>query len=249
MGGGTTGSQCRQSATPDGTAADYHDSWYLLNPGNPMSGGPTGKTYRVHTTGTDPVNAQQSADGEQSFSIFATGSVLPKVYGIGAMQMFTPLEADSSTPYKVSSFYLAQIDPIHAGRTLELHLWDPGDTRPLIADLAFMIPTSTGWTATPFQYAANVGTSGTGPNTACNTNTGAPGTMAVRTNNGNTAGNFNGCWMTIDIPIPPSYTGAQQGWWQIQYTMHNSGIGLGTSSDVTTWTAEIQGNPVHLVAP
>ena len=35
----------------------------------------------------------------------------------------------------------------------------------------------------------------------------------------------------------------------MQYTMHNSQTGTATSNDVTTWTAEIQGNPVHLVVP
>jgi hypothetical protein len=256
MGGGAVGSQCRQSDTAYGNSADYHDSWYLLNPANPLTGGPTGTTYRVHTTSTDPLNAQRNTNGEQSFAIFATSSTLPlpKVYGIGAMQMFTPLEAYMPpTLDKVSPFYLAQIDPIHAGRTLELHLWDPGDTGNLLADLAIMIPTSTvgTWIATPFSYSANVGTSGSGPNTACNTNTGANVT-SVRTNNGNgAAGNFNGCWLTIDIPIPANYAGYQQGWWQINYTMHNtvSTPNPGVSSDVTTWTAEIQGNPVHLVAP
>ena len=101
-------------------------------PSNPLTGGPTGTVYRVHTTGTDPANVaqQRSTDGEQSFAIYATdtapGGVLPKVYGLGAMQMFTPLSADSTPPDSVSTFYLAQIDPIHAGKTLELHLWDPG---------------------------------------------------------------------------------------------------------------------------
>ena len=74
MGGGTGGSDCRQKATSYGDARDYHDSWYLLNPSNPLTGGPTGTVYRVHTTGTDPANLaqQRSADGEQSFAIYAT---------------------------------------------------------------------------------------------------------------------------------------------------------------------------------
>ena len=252
--GGSSGSECRQKGTGTtayGDARDFHNSWYLLNPANPLTGGANGTTYRVHTTSTDPsaLTQQQATDGEQSFAIFASGSTLPKVYGLAAMQMFTPLSANT-TPNTVSTFYLAQIDAIHAGKTLELHLWDPGDTGSLIADLAVLIPsTTTGvWNSTPLSYSAKVGTSGSGPNSACNTDTGAS-VSSIRTSNGGSTGNFNGCWLTIDIQIPTTYTAPQSGWWKLQYTMHNSVSGVGTSNDVTTWTAEIQGNPVHLVVP
>ncbi|MEA2653169.1 MAG: hypothetical protein QOI37_396 [Chloroflexota bacterium] len=256
MGGANYGTDCRQTGTgttPYNDARDFHDSWYRLNPANPLTGGPTGTTYRIHTTGTDPLNpaAQQGANGEQSFAIYATGSALPKVYGLGAMQMFTPLTA-SSSPNVISDFYLAQIDVAHAGKTLALQLWDPGDTSPLIADLAVMIPTATvgTWTPTPFTYSAAVGTSGSGPNLACNTNTSGGSTVnSVQTSSGAAVGNFNGCWLTLSVPIPPSYAAYQSGWWKIRYTMHDSQAGPDTSNDVTTWTAAIQQNPVHLVVP
>jgi hypothetical protein len=56
---------------------------------------------------------------------------------------------------------------------------------------------------------------------------------------------FNGCWLTIDVPIPPGYSAPQSGWWKIKYTMS----GNGTSNDVTTWKVGIKGNPVHLITP
>ena len=98
--GGSNGSECMQKGTGTtayGDARDYHNSWYLLNPLNPLTGGPNGTIYRVHTTSTDPnaLTQQQGTDGEQSFAIYATGSTLPKVYGLAAMQMFTPLSANS----------------------------------------------------------------------------------------------------------------------------------------------------------
>ena len=82
----------------------------------------------------------------------------------------------------------------------------------------------------------------------CNTDTGTS-VSSIRTSSGGSTGNFNGCWLTIDIQIPTNYTAPQNGWWKMQYTMHNSVSGTATSNDVTTWTAEIQGNPVHLVVP
>jgi len=45
--------------------------------------------------------------------------------------------------------------------------------------------------------------------------------------------------------IPTTYSGQQQGWWKIRYTMSGTGV----SNDVTTWKADIRGNPVHLVLP
>jgi hypothetical protein len=49
----------------------------------------------------------------------------------------------------------------------------------------------------------------------------------------------------MEVPIPTGYTADQNGWWKILYSM----TGNGTSSDVTTWTAQILGNPVRLVVP
>ena len=46
--------------------------------------------------------------------------------------------------------------------------------------------------------------------------------------------------------IPTTYNAAAgEDWWQIRYTM----TGDGTSNDVTTWKADIRGNPVHLILP
>lgn len=259
MGGGTpSGStECKQKDTKYNNGLDYHDSWYLLNPGNPLTGGPNGTVYRLHTTSTLPpitpagsVN-QKNANGEQSFAIFANNTqgtvgngLLPTVYGLGAMQMFTPLSASGSTT--TSSFYLAQVPKFYAGKTLELSLWDPGDTSPLSATLYVQLPTSAGWSNTPFTYSAATGTTNGNRNPACNTNSNnTSGNNSVQTSTGAIPGLFNGCWLTLDVPIPPGYNGDQNGWWKILYSMN----GNGTSSDVTTWTAQILGNPVHLIVP
>jgi hypothetical protein len=82
-------------------------------------------------------------------------------------------------------------------------------------------------------------------NTACNSNTGTNVTSIVTEATGSNPGEFNGCWITITIPIPATYTGAQDGWWKIRYNM----TGNGTSNDVTTWKVSIRGNPVHLKVP
>ena len=183
---------------------------------------------------------QKGTNGENSFALYASASGgTPKLYGLGAMQAFTPLSASGSAV--VSEFYLAQIDANYAGKTIEIQLWDPGDTNPLSAVLAILAPTSSGWSATAMSYTATKSTTNSGA-ANCNALTGT-GVMSVQTNVGATTGTFNGCWLTIHVPIPTGYTAAQQGWWKIRYTMN----GNGTSNDVTTWTTRILGNPVHLV--
>ena len=244
MGGSGGASECRQQSAAYGDGRDYHNSWYLLNPNNPLTGGPNGTTYRIHTTGTDPNNVaqQRGADGEQSFAIYATDAeapnVYPKVYGLGSMQMFTPLSAAGSPTQ--SEFYMAQIDAVHAGKTLTIGLWDPGDTNGLTANIQILIPTQNGWSPTLLNYSAEVGTTNSGATSACNSNTGS-GVTSITTSN--PTSQFNGCWLTIDVAIPNGYQALQSGWWKIRYTMN----GNGTSFDVTTWTAQIRGNPVHLV--
>lgn len=261
MGGSATAglSDCRtwtDSTYNDGR--DYHDRWYRIFSG--LTGGASGsKIYRLHTTSTDPTNAnaQKNTNGENSFALYASASGgTPKFYGLGAMQAFTPLSAGSggSSTTVSSEFYLAQIDKVHAGKTLQISLWDPGDTDPLTANLEILIPTSSGWTATPVTYSATLGTTNTGradgtsgkPDCRTQTRTTASTSpINTYTVGGNTTGKFNGCWLTIVAVIPTTYNADQNGWWKIRYTM----TGNGTSNDVTTWKADIRGNPVHLVLP
>ena len=221
---------------------DYHDRWFRLASG--LDGGLNGHVYRIHTTSTDPASAgaQTGTNGENSFAIYTSASgTAPKVYGLGAMQAFTPLTSSGST--QSSEFYLAQIEKVHAGKTIEIHLWDPGDTRPLNAKMQILMPTSdTTWAATNFTYTATQGTSNSGRAT-CGALTGS-GTE-VETNVGNTNGTFNGCWLILRATIPPLYDAPADGWWKIRYNM----TGTGQSNDVTTWTVNIIGNPVHLVLP
>ncbi len=241
--GGSGGSECRHTTiAPYGDGRDYHDEWYLLASG--LSGGANGKVYRLHTTSTDPSNAadQRNVDGENSYALYASASGgTPRIYGIGAMQMFTPLTAAGSVTS--SEFYLAQIDAVHAGKTVEIALWDPGDTNPLSASIQIEIPTSTGWAPASMDYTAAQGTTNAGV-ANCNSLSGT-GVSSIQTNVGATQGTYNGCWLTIQVVIPTTYTAQQSGWWKIKYTMN----GTGTSNDVTTWKVQIRGNPVHLVVP
>ncbi len=252
---GSGGSECKYNTDSTyGDGRDYHNHWYLLASG--LTGGSGGPNiYRVHTTSTDPANPtqQRGTDAENSFAIYASASSgTPRVYGLGAMQAFTPLKSNGGTTS--SEFYLAQIDKVHAGKTVEISLWDPGDTTPLTASIEIEIPDgASSWTATPVTYTASTGTNnggradGGGGRPNCNTNKrlteSTAGIVTFTSGGASTTGNFNGCWLVIDAVIPDNYQALAQGWWKIKYTMTGNGV----SNDVTTWKVQILGNPVHLI--
>jgi hypothetical protein len=152
---------------------------------------------------------------------------------------------------QASQFYLARIDSVYAGRTVEIELWDPGDTGRLSAQLEILQPTSTGYQPISFNWSSAVGTSA---NSASNCGgRSANGVSSVTTNTGGNS-QFNGCWLTIEVTLPNSYTAphpssdsvtSEGGWWKIRYTM--GGDDDDYSTDLTVWKVSIRGSPVHLV--
>jgi hypothetical protein len=262
---------CAQGATNNKADGRYwHNRWWPIvgNADAPcrsdqapcsragISAGALTTTYRLRTRSTDP--SSNNSDSHNSFAIWARattgGSV--KVHGIGAMEAFTPLDPAQDA---VAEFYLAQIDAIHAGKTVAIRLWDPGDTNQLVADLQILVPTDPDGAAGPaapiyqaatFRWRSEWGTTN-GNRAACNNRSGS-GVNSVRTNTGGSVGVFNGCWLTIEIPIPVTYEAPrpagepEPGWWKIRYAMSGTNP---NAFDLTTWEVQIRGNPVHLVIP
>ncbi len=219
----------------------WHSGWWLLGSG--LSGGSDGTTYRVHTH-SDASN-QDNTTALNAFAIWATASNgTPRVYGAGAMEGYVRLPGGQA-----SQFYLSQIDAVHAGKTMQIDLWDPGDTGSLSASLQILQPTTGGYTPASFTYKA---TRGSTDANASNCSAGSGSGTSVTTNTG---GNslYNGCWLRITIVLPDSYAAptppgeTEGGWWKIKYTMGGSTSSY--STDLTTWKVQILGNPVHLVVP
>ena len=233
------GTQCTASLT---SGIDCHLRWYEI-PAT-LQGG---KIYRLHISSTDPNNAsaQLNADGHNSFALWSTASGgTPRVYGVGAMETFEPLPGGGA-----SIFYLAQIEAVHAGKTMRVRLWDPGDTSPLPASLKILQPTVTGYTPATFSWTAQKVNSSGQSCTGSGTNV-----TSVTTNVGSTTGTFNGCWLIITIPLPGTYDAPTPpgethggGWWKIEYDM--GGSSSSSAVDLTTFQVDLIGNPVHLVVP
>ncbi|MGZ6312015.1 MAG: pilus assembly protein TadG-related protein [Candidatus Limnocylindrales bacterium] len=235
---------CSPGATTNQADGRYwHLRWWRIATG--LQGG---KVYRLHTTTTDAnaPNDQNGADGHNSFALWATATGgLPRVYGVGTMEAFSPLNGGGA-----SIFYLAQIDKVHAGKTMIISLWDPGDTGNLSAALRILQPTTGGYTPARFNWTSQRGTTN-GAAANCNGLRGF-GVTSVTTNTGGSSV-FNGCWVTISIPLPGTYSAPTPpgepggGWWKIEYDM--GGSASDNAFDLTTWQVSLQGNPVHLIVP
>jgi hypothetical protein len=242
----TSGSSNYNGTSPC-NAMTWHNGWVRLN-GN-LS---VGNKFRLHThsTNSGSPSDQQNTTALNAFAIWATSSgTAPKVHGLGAMEAYVRLPGG-----RASQFYLAQIDAEHAGKTMVINLWDPGDTGALRATLKILTPTTSTYQAVPFTFTAR---RNSGASTNCTNENQAndddSDPTTVVTNTGGTS-RYNGCWVTIEIVIPDDYDAphpssdtvtTQGGWWKILYDMGGSSSDF--STDLTTWQVELRGNPVHLV--
>lgn len=212
-----SGSNGCQSGSAHPSSA-FHNTWWLLATG--LGAG----QYRLQVV-TGGGSTSQNANNE--FGIQVTSPLGGgRIYGQSRMCAYINVVG-------TSLFYLAQVDAVHAGKTLEIRLFDPGDFSN--TTLRIKQPMTTGYTNATFSYTAENGRSGTN-------------ITSLVTHDG-TSNLFQNAWVTITIPLPASYSAPTPpgepgaGWWKIEYQTAGSGV------DVTTWEVNIRGNPVHLVTP
>jgi hypothetical protein len=212
-------------ATSADCATDVdHNSWYTL--AQNLAAG----KYRLQVATSSASNTGVNA--ENMFGIQAVGNAgTPRVHGTERMAMYNNINGGSAL------FYLAQIEDVHAGKTAEIRLFDPGDVGG-DAVLRIKRPTALGYVDATFSYTADNGRSGTN-------------VSSIQTAVGG-SNLYNNSWITISVPLSNTYGlldnltpagESQPGWWKIEYTITASG------NDTTTWEVTIRGNPVHLVQP
>jgi len=213
------------SSSADCSTSPFHNAWWRL-----ASGLGEGQ-YRLQVVTSSGSTGQQAANnfGIQVTTTAGTGA---RIYG--ETRMCAYVNVGSST----ALLYLAQVDAAHAGKTLEIKLFDPGDITN--TTLRIKQPTSTGYVDATFKFTAT-GSAGGAPTS------GGPQTSLPTSNA--TTNFYNNQWVTLSVSLPTTYTAptppgeTQPGWWKIEYTVGTSG------QDVTTWEVNIRGNPVHLVVP
>jgi Flp pilus assembly protein TadG len=214
-----------QPAHVDCSSDPAHDQWVLP----PGFSGLAGGNYRLNVnTSLDGNNANVGA--ENLFSIWVKSSGNARVYGSGRMAAYTNLAGG------LQKFYFAQIGKEHAGKTMEIKLFDPGESSGN-AYLRILSPNGNAYNYATFSWSSDDGRSGNN-------------VTQIQTSNGSPL--FNNKMVTILVPLPPTYgsTGLnppgditnEEGWWQIEYN-------IAEANDTTTWSVNIRGNPVHLVLP
>lgn len=247
------------SAT-SGCDATWHNKWVTLASGL----GPG--TYEVEVSTTDPNNAAVNANtnAENMFAIQAVGGTDasgngPTVFGYDKMCVYNNLMANNV----LQQFYLAKVDAVTgAGKTLTIDLFDVGDsTAGTIQILSPAGPSGTqvkvsSFQYTTFSYDASSPPNRVGPPGNCNSSKSdacsdsAASQIIVAAAGGSS---FNNTWIEITVPLvalngsgTPS-GGAygsgslwQGGWWQVQYN-------VSAGNDTTTWSVNVNGNPVHLL--
>jgi Flp pilus assembly protein TadG len=219
-GGGANG-----SGSADCQSSPYHNNWWRL------ATGLTDGQYRLQVT-TNSGSLSEDAINAFGIQATATAGASARVYGQSRMEAFIVIN-------NTSVFYLAQIEAAHAGKTLEIKLFDPGD----ISDTVFKIrlPTTSGFVYPQFTFSAT--------GSSCGAPTSGGPTTQLRTSDAAACRYYNNQWVTISVPIPSSYAAPTPpgepgpGWWKIEYNT------LGTGQDITTWEVNIRGNPVHLITP
>jgi hypothetical protein len=202
-----------------------HNTWVTV-----ASGLPAGY-YRLNVN-TSLAGTNLQVGAENMFAIWATATTgSARVYGNGRMSAYTQLAAGSQT------FYFAQVDKAHAGKQLEIELFDPGESAG-DAFLRFLSPDGNTYSYAKFDWESDDGRSGTN-------------VTSLQTAVGGKA-QFNNHLVTIRIDLgknygkhglnPPGDVADEEGWWQIEYNIN-------AANDTTTWGVSIRGNPVHLILP
>lgn len=172
-------------------------------------------------------NGGSSIGGSNSYSLLADSDSFDpndptRIYSLNEMSIFTNDDDGNAT------VYIAEVDPIHANKILELTFYDPGETSGNGTMTVVPPPGVTGyscsWTATD-DHPPSAPTSGS----SCSINTSSGGDSR-----------YNAEWITMQIQIPSSYTCSTDCFWKMN-------LSLNTAHDRTTWEARVIGNPVALV--
>ncbi len=228
--------------------------------GQPTSQGRGVTGYAVRAVaGTYPAEClEYLAKGD--VACYGTGTQ-PRLSAFGDMEMYNGIDSGQPT-----QFYLADVTPMYAGKTLEILLFDPGDGAGS-SWVSIRGPDATGTEGVMIPasnctvHYRNYGSSNWNPVGLSNGPGGTyPDTCTVQTTTSST-NTYNDRWLRFRIDLPSSYgpegddfwtkcdptvedptTTGGSCWWQISYY-----VGSGQLGDYTTWSAGIINDPVRLV--
>lgn len=161
-------------------------------------------------------------------------STCPEVHGVDNMSVFNNLSSSTA------DFYLAEVDPVYAGKQLTVDLFDAAEGANTIQVLD---PNgniaSFSWSTDCSSVPAPAGGCSGGPTTALTVSGSGTQPYPYLAS----SGRYNDRTIALTIQLPSNYTSAYGShvWWKIRYTASSA------PTDRTTWSASINGNPDHLV--
>ena len=190
---------------------------------------------------TTKTNLNDQSAGSNSFSLRAQwrgatpAATSEAGLQLSAMENFPVFMNFGSA--STSTLFMTRLNPVHAGRTMRLELFDIGDTSgtldfqvlpPLNSNLGASWPCSMKLVSQDGIFAP------TGLNAA---------KCAIK---GLSRQNYNGAALQIDIPVPVNFdcplVQATDCWTSVKLTFNN-----GTPTDRTTWSASVLGDPLRLL--
>jgi hypothetical protein len=157
----------------------------------------------------------------------------PQVHGVHDMSIY------ANGANATSDFYLAEIDPVHAGKTMRVTLFDAGEGS---STLRIIDPNGNPAWFRWFTH-CNPPTPPTGGCSGSGTSLDVAGTGTQPYSGLNSNSKYNDRHLVLDIPLPANYAAlyGDKRWWKVRYT-------AGTRpTDRTTWSVNIVGDPVHLI--
>lgn len=213
---------CSFSIDENAQRATYESKWVSLCTFTPTKAGRY--WIKVQTSGDG------AAGNRYSLQATSTGNKV-RISGFQNMAMFNNNIAVNP------NFYLAEVASIHSGKTFIVNLFDPGEIGVPNAKMKILDPsgsTANQCKVSVFTDPANQGSLETTTNLS---------PCSITTTNSSSQGLFNGKLLKIEIKLPTTYA-CGFCWWKVNYDM---GGASGTPNDVTTWSAAIKGDPVHLI--
>jgi Putative Flp pilus-assembly TadE/G-like len=229
--------------TTDQSSATYQNKWVTFHTWNSPK---AGQYYlRVRTLGGQLNSRASNGFGIRSytggsFSLCTTipgasgySSSCPGVHGVSDMSIYA--NGASAT----ADFYLAQIDPVHAGKTMRVTLFDAGEGA---STLRIIDPNGN---PANFSWSTfcSPPTPPTGGCSGSGTSLDVSGTGTQPYAGLNSTSKYNDRYMILDIALPANYTAlyGTKTWWKVRYSAGSA------PTDRTTWSVNIVGDPVHLV--
>ena len=174
----------------------------------------------------DPGGLDQQGLNRWSIRASTSSGPAPRLYGLGDMAIFANVDGALGN----TEFYLTEVEELNAGKTLVLELFDPGDAKGNHS-VEILDPSGNN---PPCEWSANQSNgSGNG--------SGTEASCVIATSKSGGGGKFNNWLLTTKVALPTDYTCAADCWWKVRYNYPDE------TTDTTTWSAYIQGNPVRLI--